>query len=130
VPDEGVAPVTIGPEDSVGEAARRMHEHRIKHLPVVGHDGELAGIVSRIDLLGVFDRPDQDIGSEISEKILAGRPGLDPKAISVTVASGGVTVGGRAPSEAVAAELIDAICRTEGVVDVRDKISWPQADTG
>lgn len=122
--------VTIGPEDSVREAARRMHDYRIKHLPVVGHDGELAGVVSRIDLLGVFDRPDQDIGSEISEKILAGRPGLDPQAISVTVASGVVTVGGRAPSKAVAGELIDAICRTEGVVDVRDKISWPQADTG
>jgi CBS domain-containing protein len=40
--------VTIGPEDSAGDAARRMHEHRIKHLPVVGHVGELAGIVSRI----------------------------------------------------------------------------------
>jgi CBS domain-containing protein len=122
--------VTIGPEDSVGEAARRMHEHRIKHLPVVGHDGELVGIVSRIDLLSVFDRPDQDIRTEISEKILAGRQGLDPQAVSVTVASGVVTVRGRTPSEAVAAELIDAICQTEGVVNVRDKITWPPADAG
>jgi CBS domain-containing protein len=122
--------VTIGPEDSVGEAARRMHDYRIKHLPVVGHDGELVGIVSRIDLLSVFDRPDQDIRTEISEKILAGRQGLDPQAVSVTVASGVVTVRGRTPSEAVAAELIDAICQTEGVVNVRDKITWPQADAG
>ena len=122
--------VTIGPEDSVGEAARRMHDYRIKHLPVVGHDGELAGIVSRIDLLSVFDRPDQDIRTEISEKILAGRQGLDPQAVSVTVASGVVTVRGRTPSEAVAAELIDAICQTEGVVNVRDKITWPPADAG
>jgi len=123
--------VTIVPEDSVGEAARRMHDFRVKHLPVVGHDGELVGIVSRIDLLSVFDRPDQDIRSEITEKILAGRRlGLDPKAFSVTVASGIVTIGGRAPSEAAAVELIDAICQTEGVVDVRDKIIWPQADTG
>jgi CBS domain-containing protein len=96
--------VTIGPEGSVAEAARRMHEHRVKHLPVVGHDGELAGMVSRIDLLSVFDRPDQDIRSEISEKILAGRPGLDPQAFSVTVADGIVTVGGRVPSEAAAAD--------------------------
>jgi CBS domain-containing protein len=122
--------VTIGPEDSVGEAARRMHDFRIKHLPVVGLDGALVGIVSRIDLLSVFDRADQDIRSEMSEKILAGRPGLDPEAISVTVASGVVTVSGRTPSEAVAAELIDAICQTEGVVDIRDEITWPQADTG
>jgi CBS domain-containing protein len=122
--------VTIGPEDSVGEAARRMHDYRIKHLPVVGHDGELVGIVSRIDLLSVFDRPDQDIRTEISEKILTGRHGLDPQAVNVTVASGVVTLSGRTPSEAVAAELIDAICQTEGVVSVRDKITWPQADAG
>lgn len=121
--------VTIGPEDSVAEAARRMHDHRVKHLPVVGHDGELAGIVSRIDLLAVFDRPDQDIRSDIAT-ILAGRPALDPGAFSMTVASGVVTVSGRAPSEAVAVELIDAVCRIEGVVNVRDMISWPQADTG
>ena len=74
--------VTIGPEDSVGEAARRMHAYGIKHMPVVGHDGELVGIVSRIDLLNVFDRPDQDIRGEISEKIVTGWPGLDPKAVS------------------------------------------------
>ena len=117
--------VTIGPEDSVAEAARRMHDYRIKHLPVVGHDGELVGVVSRIDLLSVFDRPDQDIRSEITEKILAAWLGLDPEACSVTVVSGVVTVSGRTPSEAVAVELIDAICHTEGVVNVRDKISWP-----
>ena len=122
--------LTIGPEESVGEAARRMHDYRVKHLPVVGHDGELVGIVSRIDLLSVFDRPDQDIRSEITEEILAGRLGLDRQAFSVTVTSGIVTIGGRAPSEAVAVELIDAICQTEGVVNVRDKITWPSADTG
>ena len=121
--------VTIGPEDSVGEAARRMHDYRVKHLPVVGQDGELVGIVSRIDVLSVFDRPDQDIRSDISEKILA-RPGLDPEAFSVTVASGVVTISGRTPSEAVAAELTDAICQTEGVVSLRDGITWPQADAG
>jgi CBS-domain-containing membrane protein len=122
--------VTIGPGDTVAEAARRMHDYRVKHLPVIGRDGELAGIVSRIDLLSVFDRPDQDIRSEISEKILTGRQGLGPEAISVTVASGVVTVSGRTPNEAVAAELIDAICQTEGVVNVRDGITWPEADAG
>jgi len=121
--------VTIGPEDSLGDAARRMHDYGIKHLPVVGPGGELVGIVSRIDLLSVFDRPDQDIRSEITERILAGRLGLDPQAFSVTVASGIVTVGGRTSSERVAVELIDAICQVEGVVNVRDEISWPQPDT-
>ncbi len=74
-------------------------------------------------------RPDQDIRSDISEKILA-RPGLDPEAFSVTVASGVVTISGRTSSEAVAAELTDAICQTEGVVSLRDGITWPLADAG
>ena len=42
-------PVTIGADDSVGEALRTMKEHAIRRLPVIdGHD--LVGIVSIADL--------------------------------------------------------------------------------
>jgi len=42
-------PVTIGADDSVGEALRTMKEHAIRRLPVIdGHD--LIGIVSIADL--------------------------------------------------------------------------------
>jgi len=56
--------VTIGPEDSVADAARRMHDRHVKRLPVVDHAGRLVGIVSRVDLLSVFDRPDSEIRAE------------------------------------------------------------------
>ncbi len=51
--------VTIGPEESVAAAARRMHDHRVKRLPVVAEGGVLVGIVSRVDVLSVFSRPDE-----------------------------------------------------------------------
>jgi CBS-domain-containing membrane protein len=36
--------VTIGPEEAVASAARRMHDRGVKRLPVVDHAGALIGI--------------------------------------------------------------------------------------
>ena len=43
-------PITIGPDDSVEEAATLMHQHDVSRLPVVADSG-LVGIVSRVDIL-------------------------------------------------------------------------------
>lgn len=43
-------PITIGPDDTVEEAATLMHQHDISRLPVVADSG-LVGIVSRVDIL-------------------------------------------------------------------------------
>jgi CBS domain-containing protein len=42
-------PVTIGPDDSVQDALRKMKEHKIRRLPVVEGD-DLVGMVSQADL--------------------------------------------------------------------------------
>ena len=44
-------PVTITPNTSFPEAVRIIRQHRIRHLPVVGHEKELVGIVARTDLM-------------------------------------------------------------------------------
>lgn len=55
-------PVTIGADDSVGEALRTMKEHAIRRLPVIdGHD--LVGIVSIADLAKHTD--DEEAGDLI-----------------------------------------------------------------
>ena len=59
-------PVMISPDASVAEAAKLMYERGVKRLPVVDSDGQLAGIVSRIDLLSVFTRPDGQIRDDVS----------------------------------------------------------------
>jgi CBS domain-containing protein len=51
--------VTVRPGDSVEHAARLMYSLRIKWLPVIDAGGGLVGVISRTDLLAVYDRPDQ-----------------------------------------------------------------------
>lgn len=42
--------VTVGPSDSCLEAVTRMHGARVRHLPVVNHEGALVGVVTDRDL--------------------------------------------------------------------------------
>ncbi len=45
------SPVTVTPDCPVNEAMRIMTEQRVRHLPVVGADGGLLGVVSIGDLV-------------------------------------------------------------------------------
>jgi CBS domain-containing protein len=42
-------PITISPDAPIGEAARRMMQHKVGGLPVV-ENGELVGIITETDL--------------------------------------------------------------------------------
>jgi CBS-domain-containing membrane protein len=116
---------TIGPKATVAEAAKIMYNHKVKRLPVIDDGRRLVGIVSRVDLLGVYDRPDTDIREEISERVLAGDFVFDPLEFEVKVDSGVVTVSGEVARRDVAISLIEAIWDVAGVVDVRDRLSYP-----
>lgn len=119
------AVVTIRKDAPVTEAARLMHDQRVKRLPVVEGDGHLVGIVSRVDLLSVFDRPDHQVRDQIRTDVIAGEFKLDPGAFDVTVRSGIVTVGGPVDTRETAMRLLDAIRHSDGVVDLRDRLSYP-----
>jgi CBS domain-containing protein len=60
---------TVSPDDTVEQAARLMYVRRVKRLPVLDADHHLTGIVSRADVLAVYDRPDREIGEEIRNDI-------------------------------------------------------------
>jgi CBS domain-containing protein len=117
-------PVTISPAASVADAARLMHERGVKRLPVVDADGQLVGIVSRLDVLSVFTKPDDQIRDDV-KKVIARRSALDRAAFGVTVASGIVTVTGQCDSRSVVLQLTGAIQHVEGVVGVRDRVRYP-----
>ncbi|MGE5292031.1 MAG: CBS domain-containing protein [Micromonosporaceae bacterium] len=120
--------VTIGMDASVAEAARLMYGRRVKRLPVVDETGRLVGIVSRVDLLSVYTRPDEEIRHEVAKNVIAGEFALDPAGFDVSVTSGIVTVTGQVQRQSVASHLIEAIRHIEGVVDVRDRVGYPPED--
>jgi acetoin utilization protein AcuB len=44
-------PITVRPDVSIVDALEQMRREKVRHLPVVGKDGRLQGIVTRQDLL-------------------------------------------------------------------------------
>jgi CBS domain-containing protein len=118
--------VTIHEDAPVGQAARLMQSRRVKRLPVVDADGRLRGIVSRADLLSVYERPDTDIRDEVIKDVLIGEFGFDELMFAVTVKSGVVTVTGPVAKRPVALSLLATIRYVEGVVGVRDRLSYPE----
>ena len=77
---------------SYKEMAALLRKYRVSAFPDAG--GYLVGIVSRADLLSVFDRPDQEIRAEIVDDVIRHEFLVDPTLFTVTVADGVVTVTG------------------------------------
>ena len=119
-------PVTIGPDEPVTHAARLMFDKRVKRLPVISDDGTLIGIVSRADLLSVYGRPDAEIRLQVTRDLILGTFLCDPDRFTVTVKDGIVTIAGTPETGRVGLDIIDAIRHAEGVVAVRDRLSYPQ----
>jgi CBS-domain-containing membrane protein len=119
-------PVTVGPDEPVTRAARLMFDQRIKRLPVISDDGTLIGIVSRADVLSVYNRPDADIQDQVIQDLTLGTFLFDLDRFTVTVKDGIVTIEGAPETTMAGLDIIDAIRRMESVVAVRDRLSYPQ----
>ena len=119
--------ITIRPDAGVAEAARTLHSRHLRRLPVVTGDGRIVGVVSRADLLGVYDRPDADIRTEIVEQVIESEFVLDRLAFTVTVESGMVKLSGPVASKYVALSLLDAVRQVDGVLAVEDRLSYPRS---
>jgi CBS-domain-containing membrane protein len=117
--------VTIGPDKPVTDAARLMFNMRVKRLPVVSDDGTLIGIVTRSDVLSVYNRPDAEIQREITADLILGKFLGDPAKFTVTVKDGIVTIEGTPETAVVGHDLINDTRHVEGVVAVRDRLSYP-----
>lgn len=113
--------VTIQADASVQVAARIMRDRRVKRLPVVGKDAELIGIVTRADVLAVYDRTDANILGEVMS-VLMGEFRLSAADFQATVSAGVVTLTGLAALQETALEVAARIRHIEGVVAVRDRL--------
>jgi CBS domain-containing protein len=86
-------PETAHLDDTVRDLARRMVDNRRKHLPVVDSSRRLVGVVSRSDVLRMFDRPDTELAADVSDA-LAEDQNLEGHALSVTARDGVVMIEG------------------------------------
>jgi CBS domain-containing protein len=117
--------VTIHEDAQILEAARLMQSRKVKRLPVVDGNDRLCGIVTRTDVFSVFGRPDHEIWDEVIKEAIAGEFGLDPEMFVVTVRSGVVTITGSVERRVDALGLLATIRHLEGVIGVRDRLSYP-----
>ncbi len=115
------AEVAVAPEDTVEHAAQLMYSRKVKRLPVIDGRGHLVGILSRADVLAVFDRTDEDIRREITDEVTLL---VDPQAFDVTVSGGIVTLTGVPETNEVGHEIVQRIRHVQGVVAVRDRLSY------
>jgi len=120
--------ITVSPEDSVEVAARLMYTLQVKRLPVTDPSGRLAGIISRTDVLAVFDRSDEEIRKEVTDDVICREFGAAPRQFAVTVQAGVVTLQGKAETVALGHVIVRKVRHVQGVVAVRDRLSYPDAD--
>jgi CBS domain-containing protein len=121
-------PVTIGPEEPVQHAALLMYDRAVERLPVVDEAGHLVGIVSQVDVLSIFSRPDEEIRREVADLVAQPNFPMDPGDLEVTVEDGIVTLSGRPLTGQIGRDVIEAVRHIEGMVAVRDQLGPADED--
>lgn len=121
---------TVTADTPAREAAREMYRRNIHQLPVIDPaTGRLTGIITRADLLAVYERPDEDIRREILYDIIEHTLGMAPERFEVTCVGGTVTIRGRLGRRSAALRLAEAIANVGGVIAVRDHLAYELDDT-
>ena len=121
--------ITVGPDASLAEAARLLHRHQIKRLPVLDPPGPLVGIISRADLLKVFLRSDDQNAQEVRQDVFRRALGVDPDTIEVEVRDGGVTLTGQLERRSLIPITVSLVHGLDGVVDVVDRLDFEVDDS-
>ena len=116
--------LTIGPEATVGDAARMMVINDVNRLPVTDGDGKSLGIISRLDVVAAFTRPDEIIEDEIKEDLLRRVLFVDPDDITVDVTNGVVSFSGEIGTRNEARLLEELARRLDGVMKVVSELTW------
>jgi CBS domain-containing protein len=120
--------VTIDPQATLAAAARRLHASGVKRLPVVDAGGRLVGIVSRVDLLKGFLRPDEELHREIVEDVIFGELFMGPDRFDVHVQDGVVVLQGRCERRSLIPVVVRAVAAVDGVVGVENRLGYDVDD--
>lgn len=108
----------------VAQAARAMDRQHVKRLVVVDETDHIIGIVSRLDLLRVFLRSDEEIREEIRDDVLTAILRLTGQEVQVQVHDGVVTLRGEVEKRSTA-QIAERLAKgADGVVTVRPLIDY------
>lgn len=115
---------TVAPDEDLHLAARYMMRKGVKRLPVVDTDGELAGIISRHDVLTVFHRPDEELQRLASEQVARYLPDRPDDRLEITVENGVVTLRGTVYHE-TDGRIAELVAKdVDGVIAVRNELGY------
>ena len=120
-------PITIAPDASLHEAARRMIERNVKRLPVV-KDGMLVGVVSRHDIVRVYARPDTTLAAEIEEMLFRSAYTPSDTQIRIRVEQGIAIVEGRVPYQSDVRIISNLVAAVDGVIRVDNRLAFDDPD--
>ncbi|TNC24826.1 CBS domain-containing protein [Amycolatopsis alkalitolerans] len=120
--------VTIGPDESIVEAARLMTGRHVKRLPVVDRYGKLQGVVSRSDLIRIFVRDDGELREEIEREVLDRALCVPAGTVSVTVTDGVVSLAGQLERKSLVPVALSLTHQVPGVIDVVSELSYALDD--
>jgi CBS domain-containing protein len=121
--------LTIGADEPLSAAARKMQLKKVKRLLVTGDDGQLLGIVSRADLLRLYTRPDTAVREDVINHVLRRTLWIDTRLVRVDVHAGVVTLSGAVGRRTTAAIAARLAAHVPGVVAVVDEIRYEFDDT-
>ena len=116
--------ITLPADADHAEAARVMEHEGIKRIPVVDETGRLIGVISRSDILRAFARPDSEIIRELSDDVIRRVLWIDQKRVKIGCENGNLTLSGQLETRSDAQLLVELAKRLDGVVSVKDRLSW------
>lgn len=86
--------------------------------------GRLVGIISRVDLLKVFLRSDEDLYREIMDDVIVGELFIGPNRFDVDVQDGVVVLQGRCERRSLIPTVVRAVAGVAGVVRVENRLGY------
>jgi IMP dehydrogenase len=117
-----IDPITIGPHESIQSAEDMMSRFRISGIPVVGHDGELLGIVTNRDL-----RFETNYQQPVSNVMTAGRERLITVPVGTTLEEAKYYLHKHRIEKVL---VVDDDYKLRGLITVKDiqkRIEYPNA---
>ncbi|GAA3833053.1 CBS domain-containing protein [Sphaerisporangium flaviroseum] len=114
--------ITVTEGTPVREAARIMHDQRIRQLPVVDATGKIVGTVHQSDLLKIFVRPPAEVRADVEDALR--RAAVDPGSLSILVDHGLVSLQGTVPRRSQITQAVEGVHSIDGVIEVDARMTY------